>query len=125
MAVLPEEVKEAWKTREKAIIFNTVDKAGIPNSIYASCVKMIADDKIVVADNFFDKTRANILAGSPGSLLFITEDGKAFQIKGSIEYIKEGPIFDDMKEWVPSKLPGVAAAVLVCEKVFSGAKQLA
>ncbi len=125
MTVLPAEVKEAWEKREKAIVFTTVDKSGIPNSIYASCVKLIADDRIVVADNYFDKTRANILAGSPGSLLFITEDGKAYQVKGSIEYIKEGPVFDDMKEWVSPKLPGVAAAVLVCEKVFSGAKQLA
>ena len=79
---------------------------------------------IVIADNYFGKTRKNILAGSKGSLLYITKDGKAFQIKGDIEYHQEGEIFDDMKKWNPTKHPGHAAAVLKVKEVYSGSEKL-
>jgi predicted pyridoxine 5'-phosphate oxidase superfamily flavin-nucleotide-binding protein len=85
---------------------------------------MLDDGSIVVADNYFKKTQENILAGSKGSILFITNDGKAYQVKGKIEYHKEGAIFDDMKSWNPKKHPGHAAAVLRVEDAYSGAEKL-
>jgi len=102
----------------------TVDKNGIPNSIYAGCVSIFGEDTIIVADNYFSKTRANILAGSSGSILFITKENKAFQIKGPVEYHKEGPVFEDMKKWNPATHPGHAAAALKVEDVYSGAEKL-
>ena len=125
MTVLPATVTEAWENREGPIVLTTVDAQGKPNAIYASCVRKISDDVLVVADNFFNKTRANILSGSEGSLLFITKEGKSYQVKGSIEYHTEGTVFDDMKQWNPTKLPGHAAAALKVEQVFSGGEQLA
>jgi len=96
----------------------------VPNAIYATCVKRYDQERLVVADNYFDKTRANIAAGSKGSLLFITEAGKSYQVKGTIEYVTSGPIYDDMKTWLDPKHPGHAAAVLHVEQVFNGAAQL-
>ncbi len=90
MPALPSSVNKAWEERKGPIILTTVDTNGVPNAIYASCVSKYSEDSIVVADNYFDKTRKNILAGSKGSILFMTKDGKAFQMKGSIEYHKEG-----------------------------------
>lgn len=125
MAALPTVVVQAWENREGPIVLTTVDAEGTPNAIYATCVRLSGDDMLVVADNFFHKTRANILSGSKGSLLFITKEGKAYQIKGRIEYHTEGAIFDEMKQWNPAKLPGHAAAALRVEQVFSGGEQLA
>lgn len=124
MAALPTVVLEAWENREGPIVLTTVDGEGTPNAIYATCVRLSGDDTFVVADNFFHKTRANILSSSQGSLLFITKEGKAYQVKGRIEYHSEGPIFDEMKQWNPAKLPGHAAAALRVEQVFSGGEQL-
>ena len=124
MSVLPEEASKAWEERKGPIIFTTVDKNKTPNAIYATCVNKFDEDTIVIADNFFDKTRNNILAGSKGSILFITNEGKAFQVKGTIEYHKEGDIFEDMKTWNPKQHPGYAAAALRVEEVYSGAKKL-
>ena len=124
MPKLPDEVRQAWESRQGAVVFSTVDKQGQPNSIYATCVSLFAEDTVVVADNYFDKTRQNILAGSPGSVLFITADNKAYQLKGHIEYHSDGPVFDDMKRWNPEKHPGHAAAALKVEEVFSGARKL-
>ena len=124
MAVLPEKVSKAWEDREGPIILSTVNGDGIPNSIYATCVSKYSEDTIVVANNYFSKTLKNILAGSKGSILFITKEGKSYQIKGSIEYHKEGNIFDDMKKWNPKKHPGHAAAALKVEEVYTGAERL-
>jgi len=124
MAALPEKVSKAWEDREGPIILSTVNGDGIPNTIYATCVSKFSEDTIVVANNYFSKTLENILAGSKGSILFITKEGKAYQIKGSIEYHKEGSIFEDMKKWNPKKHPGHAAAALKVEEVYAGAEKL-
>lgn len=124
MPDLPLSVSKAWDNRNGPVILTTVDKNGVPNAIYAACVSKFSGDSIVVADNYFDKTRKNILAGSKGSILFNTKDGKVYQIKGSIEYHKEGELFEDMKRWNPKGRPGNAAAVLKVEEVYAGAKKL-
>ena len=124
MAKLPKTVSEAWEKRIPAIVFTTINNDGIANSIYASCVSKYDAETLVVADNYFDKTRKNILSGSKGVLLFITEDNKAYQIKGSILYCTEGVIFDDMKKWNPEKHPGIAAVALKVEEVYKGAEKL-
>ena len=79
MAALPEIVSKAWDDRNGPVVLTTVDSAGVPNAIYASCVSKFSEDKLVVADNFFSKTRANIQAGSRGTLLFITNESQGFQ----------------------------------------------
>jgi len=124
MGVLPESVSKAWNQREGAVVFTTVDENGNPNSIYATCVGKFSEDTLVVADNYFDKTRKNIKSGSTGSLLFITSEGKSFQVKGRIEYHQAGEIFDFMKSWNPEKHPGHAAAVVKVQEVYSGSEKL-
>jgi hypothetical protein len=79
---------------------------------------------LVVADNYFDKTRKNIRSGSYGSILLINRDGKSFQAKGNIEYHEEGELFDFMKSWNPEKHLGHATAVFKVEEVYSGSRKL-
>lgn len=124
MAALPEKVSKAWENLEGPIILATVDRDGNPNAIYATCISKFSEDTIVVANNYFSKTLENILSGSKGTILFITKEKKSYQIKGTIEYHKEGVIFDDMKKWNPKKHPGHGAAALKVEEVYSGAERL-
>ena len=124
MSALPEQVIDAWKNKEGPVVFSTVDRSGIPNSIYISCSTLYSNDTIVVANNKFSKTLENIQSGSKGSILFITADGKSYQIKGSIEYYTEGTIFDDMKQWNPKRDLGFGAAALKVEEAYTGAKKL-
>jgi uncharacterized protein len=123
MAVLTEKISAAWADRKGPVILSTVDKDGIPNAIFATCVSKFDEETLVVADNFFDKTQKNILSGSKGSILFITNNDKAFQVKGTIEYLKAGDIFEDMKTWNGER-PGHAAAALKVEEVYTGAEKL-
>jgi len=124
MASLSQEVRDAWADRDGPVVLATVGPDGTPNIIYAGCVAAYGDDRLVVADNYFDKTRRNLQGGCRGALLFRSKAGKAYQAKGTLEYHTEGEIFDDMKRWNPPKHPGHAAAVLVVEAVFAGAKQV-
>ncbi len=125
METLPEKVRQAWADREGPAILTTMDADGTPNAIYASAVGMFGDGRIVVADNYFDKTRRNIQRGSRASILFMTKQRKAYQVKGVLEYHTSGPVFDDMKKWNPPKHPGRAAAALAAEAVYSGAERIA
>jgi len=124
MALLPEAVSKAWEDRKGPVIFTTVNESGTPNAIYVGCVSKFGEDAIVIANNYFSKTQENIFAGSKGSILFITNEGKSYQIKGTIEYHTEGEIFDDMKKWNPSQHPGHGAAAIKVEEVYSGAEKL-
>ncbi len=124
MSALPEKVSKAWDNHEGPVVFATVDKNGTPNAIYATCVKKINEEKLVVADNYFSKTRANILGGSKGAILFITKDGKAFQVKGKIDYEKEGEVYDDMKKQLGPDYPCHATAIVNVEEVYAGADRL-
>jgi len=124
MTHLPKIVSKAWEDRESEVIFTTVDENGVPNAIYATCVSKFNEQTLVVADNYFSKTKHNIMSGSKGSILFITKDRKSYQIKGTIEYHTEGKIFEDMKRWNPTRLPGHAAAALKVEEVYQGANKL-
>lgn len=125
MPALPEEAGKAWNERQGPVILATVSKDGVPNIIYATCVARYGDDRLVVADNYFSKTRDNLLKGAAtGALLFITGAGKAYQVKGKLEYHTQGPIFDDMKKWNSTKHPGHAAAVVCVDEVYSGATKL-
>ena len=122
---IPEVVKKAWGRREGPAILATVDGTGVPNIIYVGAVGLYGDERLVIADNYFDKTRRNIKAGSKGAVLFMTSDKKAYQLKGSLEYHSAGPVFDDMKKWNPPQHPGHAAAALVVVEVYSGAQRVA
>jgi predicted pyridoxine 5'-phosphate oxidase superfamily flavin-nucleotide-binding protein len=124
MAKLPKVVSEAWDNIEGAVVLTTISSDGVANSIYVTCVSKYDDETIVIADNYFDKTQKNIFAGSKGVVLFITGEGNAYQIKGSIEYCTSGPIYDEMKVWNDSKHPGHAAVAVKVEAVYKGAEQL-
>ncbi len=124
MKKLPESVSRAWDEREPICVLTTVAPDGTPNTIYVGVVGLFDDSTFFVANNYFQKTKENILSGSKASLLFLTKDRKSFQIKGPIELQDSGPIFEEMKRINPEKYPGHSAAVLRVEAVFSGAEQL-
>jgi len=126
MTKLPAELLQAWNEMNGPLVLATVDAQGAPNIIYATCIHLFGDDRIVVAENYFNKTRQNLLMGGrKGAILFICKNGKAYQIKGSLEYHTKGEIFDDMKTWNPVKHPGHAAAVLQVEECYCGGERVA
>ncbi|HEY0944683.1 MAG TPA: pyridoxamine 5'-phosphate oxidase family protein [Opitutaceae bacterium] len=124
MKKLPDIIGEAWARRDGPFVLATTSRSGTPNAIYVNSVHVYDDRTIVVADNYFDKTRTNILAGSRGALLFLTKQRLAYQLKGQITYHTSGPVFAAMKQHNRADLPGVAAAALHVEEAYCGAERL-
>jgi len=122
---LPKEVIEAWKERESPLVLITVSADGVPNAIYASIVNILSDGRIAVVDNYFKKTKSNIEMNSKASALFISKNHKSYQIKGSIEYYNDGPIYNQMLTWADSKHPRKGVVVINAENVYRGAEQIA
>ena len=117
-------IDEAWEKRNGPAVFVTVDQNGSPNAVYVSAVRRYDPRRLIIADNYFDKTRKNIALGFKGSLLFITGDGKSYQLKGSLSVHREGDLFTFMKSWNDPKHPGVAAVIFDVEEAYSGAEKL-
>lgn len=125
MTAIPSRVLDAWEKKEPKLVFSTVDSDGNPNSVWVTCVKLLDDQRILIVNNFFDKTLHNILAGSYGSLLFIAPEREAYQLKGPLEYYTEGPVYDDMKAWLDPKFAGVGAVVMKVNTIYYGAEKVA
>jgi hypothetical protein len=60
---------------------------------------MFGADRVLAADVYFNKTQANILAGSKATLLFRSKVGEPYQTKGSLDYQTGGEVFGDMNRW--------------------------
>jgi len=124
MAKLSREVQDAI---EKQDVFPvaTSNQDGTPNVVYIKFLKVVDDETVLIADNFLEKTRDNVLS-NPKLAFVVRDDEKgSFQVKGSAERLTEGPMYDDVQTWVPETLPRVAAVVLHVEQIYNGAKQLA
>jgi len=124
MTPLPEAFRTAWERAQKPLVFATSNGRGTPNAIYVTCIRLYDDDTILIADNYFNKTRDNIRGGGTGSVLLITDERKAFQVKGTVTYHTEGPYRDFMRECLDPKYPVVGVAALAIEEIFSGAERL-
>lgn len=122
--MLPHAIIDAWAERQPAFVLTTVSEEGVPNSIWAISSGLYNNEHIVVADNYFDKTRANIFDTGVASLLFITRDGVSYQLKGTLSYHTEGPFYEFMKAVTPPKYPGHGAAVLHATEIYSGSERL-
>lgn len=122
--MLPQEIIDAWAEREPATVLTTVSSEGIPNSIWVMSTGLYNEEHIIIADNYFDKTKANILSTGIASVLFITKDGRSYQLKGTMSYHTDGPFYDFMKEMTPPKYPGHAAVVLHATEIYTGSQRL-
>ena len=124
MSSLPQPFNDAWDQREARMIFSTVSSSGEPNAVWVLCVNKLDDQQILIANNFFGKTLENIESGSRGSLLFIAPEREAYQIKGSLEYYTDGPVYKNMKDWLDPKFAGVGAVILNIESIYYGAEKV-
>ena len=121
MAQLPEAVKNAISQKDLFSVA-TISKNGTLNVIYTKYLKAINDETILMADNYFHKTRDNILSNGKIAFAVLDDEKGSFQIKGTAERFTEGPMFDEVQKWVPDRLPRVAAVVMHVEDIYNGAE---
>ena len=124
MSTLSPEALDAWQNRERRMVLTTVDENNIPNAIWILCAELYQGDSFVIANNSMHKTLENIENGSKGALLYIAPEREAYQVKGTLEHHRDGPVFDNMKSWLNPNYPGRSAIRLKIEQVYYGAEQV-
>ena len=68
MVKMPAEVRETLE-KQKPIPIATASKAGVPNVVFVGLMKIIDDETIMLADNFFYKTAQNLAENPKISIL--------------------------------------------------------
>lgn len=62
-----------------------------PNVVAVGCCQVVDKDKILITDNFMNKTKKNLLKNSKIALAVWSEDGKeGYQFKGRAQYLTSG-----------------------------------
>lgn len=121
MVNIPDNVKRAI-VKQDVFPVATSTTTGIPNVAYVKYLKVLDDHRILIGDNYFDKTKENIVNNKQLSFVVLDEEKGSFQIKGTAERLTKGELFEQVQQWVSEKFPRVAAVVLNVEKIYSGAE---
>lgn len=94
-----------------------------PNAVPVAFKDITEDGKLLVGDVFLETTLNNIKANS--KIAVSVSDAstlEGYQIKGTAEYITEGPVVDKFKEMVEAMFKGAATAkgalVITPEKII-------
>ncbi len=117
MVNLNAEMKETF-SKVKLFPVATASRTGIPNVAPIAFVQQKTDDTIWLADNFMNKTLAN-LKENPKCAIFVydAEAKRCFQIKGTVEVKTSGPDFEAMRKMCRDKKPDLPAKSLIIMKV--------
>ncbi len=122
MVRMPPDVKDTL-SNQKPVPVATSSKNGVPNVIFVGLVKILDDETLMVVDNFFNKTAANLQENPRVSVLcYDPQTKKSFQIKGRTQIHKEGQTYDDMKTWVKGindKLPARSCVIIKIEEIYN------
>jgi predicted pyridoxine 5'-phosphate oxidase superfamily flavin-nucleotide-binding protein len=117
MVALTGEMKELF-AKVKLFPIATASKKGIPNVTPIAFVMLVKDDTIWLADNFMQKTLANVKENPHIALyLYDADSKKCYQVKGTVEVKTSGVDYDKMKKMVQEKKPGLPAKSLLIMKI--------
>ena len=96
----------------------TASKKGIPNVTPIAFVMLVNDETIWLADNFMQKTLANVKENPHIAVyLYDSDSKKCCQVKGTVEVKTSGADYDKMKKMVQEKKPGLPAKSLLIMKI--------
>ncbi len=100
MVQVTEEIKESLKSVKLAFL-STATKDGMPNVVPVGALKFLDDERLLISDQFFDKTLKNMKENPRIALAWWGEKG-GFQIKGDVTIHTDDEVFKENVEWVHS-----------------------
>lgn len=84
------------------VVLATAGKNGVPNAVPVNAKGIIDDETIVISDQFFNKTLANVKENPQVSVSF-WEGMNGYQLKGKAQIVTDGPIYENMAAAVKAK----------------------
>ncbi len=121
---IPNRVQEIIEKADLAWVGTCSDD--IPNVNIVGFFKVISDNEMLLADNYFYKTRKNLIK-NPKIALTVKNPDKltSYQLKGDAKIIEEGDLYEEMKEWVSAEkvsnreLPKKAAVKINVKQIYN------
>jgi predicted pyridoxine 5'-phosphate oxidase superfamily flavin-nucleotide-binding protein len=117
MPKLTSEIKDSL-TGTKIIFLATSSKTSVPNVVPIGAFKLLDDETLLISDQFFNKTLANMQENPKIALSWWGEKG-GFQLKGSVTLHTQDDIFRQdvawMKELRPNLTPKSAVVMKIAE----------
>jgi len=121
---LPTDLESIFK-KQATLSLATADPTGKPNSSYVR-FWWIQGDKIVLINNFMNKTRSNMeKTGWASVSAYDMETHKAYQVKGKVEFKTAGPEYEQGKavaqkfhEQSGMMLPAKEAVILTPREIY-------
>jgi predicted pyridoxine 5'-phosphate oxidase superfamily flavin-nucleotide-binding protein len=120
MVALTNEIKESL-TGTKIIFLATASKNSMPNAVPIGAFRLLDDETILISDQFFKKTLANLQENPVAALTWWGDKG-GFQIKGKVTLHTGDEIFRQDVAWMKELRPNLtpkSAVVLKISEVFS------
>jgi uncharacterized protein len=115
MVKLTSEIKESL-AGTKIVFFATASKNGVPNAVPIGAFKLLDDETMLISDQFFRKTLANLKENPKVSISFWGEKG-GFQIKGTVTIHTSGEIFTQDVAWVKQLKPNLVPKSAIVMKI--------
>ena len=119
MVKLTAEIKESLAAT-KLVYLSTASKSGIPNAVPIGAFKLLDDETMLISDQFFNKTLANLKENHHAGITWWGEKG-GFQIKGTTTIHTNDTIFKEDAAWIKELKPNLvakSAIVLAITDVF-------
>ena len=101
MAKMTQRMQELFNKVPTAVL-STSTQDGSPNAVPVGAKKIIDDETILISDQFFNKTLANLKANPQAAVTF-WEGHEGYQIKGSITIETKGKRFEETAKWIEEK----------------------
>ncbi|MBA3035486.1 MAG: flavin-nucleotide-binding protein [Desulfobacterium sp.] len=123
MAKMTERMKELFeKVGAAALATSTPD--GTPNVVPVGAKKIIDDETVLISDQFFNKTLANMKSNPQVSITY-WEGHEGYQLKGKVTIETSGKRYEETARWIedmgtragfPLKSKGVV--ILKIEEIY-------
>ncbi len=117
MVDMPEKVIENIKTM-KTVVFVTVGEDGRPNAVPVQSLMIKDPGTILIGDNFFKKTAANLQKPKSNVAICSWVGREGYQVKGVADYTTEGPDYEAIKQTISEKLPRKGCVIMKVTAVY-------
>jgi predicted pyridoxine 5'-phosphate oxidase superfamily flavin-nucleotide-binding protein len=98
MAKMNQRIREIFENQQN-VVLGTATKNGAPNVVPIGAKKIIDDETILISDQFFNKTLAN-MKDNPQVAITCWENMEGYQIKGNAVIETSGQIYQDTARWI-------------------------
>jgi uncharacterized protein len=115
MVKLTDEIKESLAVM-KIVFLATSSKDGIPNVVPIGAFKLLDDERLLISDQFFLKTLANLKENPKAAISYWGEKG-GYQIKGTVTIHTNDNVFSEDVAWMKELRPTLTPKSAVIMKI--------